>query len=149
MRLPRPPSSANPRFILASAASTEWDQVRDFSARQNRLVARASSVRAVLRLLKRSQCAVILTETALEDGTWRDLLGALSPRPDAPEIVVIDRNADDALWLDVLDAGGFDLLRTPLEERDLAHAFSLAEANWLARISAGVRGLGLSAAGDR
>ncbi|MBL8233208.1 MAG: hypothetical protein JNL98_32215 [Bryobacterales bacterium] len=92
---------------------------------------------------------MILTETSLEDGSWRDLLCALSRLPNAPEIVVIDRKADDALWLDVLDAGGFDLLRTPLEERDLAHAFNLAEAHWLARVSAGVRGLGLGAAGDR
>lgn len=71
------------------------------------------------RSLKPRWSGVVLTETSLPDGTWKDVLSlANSVCPDA-QIVVTSRLADDYLWAEVLNRGAFDLLAQPLDRTEV------------------------------
>jgi FixJ family two-component response regulator len=41
-------------------------------------------------------------------------------------LVVASRNADDALWAEVLNLGGFDLLQKPLDAEGVRHVIEFA-----------------------
>jgi DNA-binding NtrC family response regulator len=65
--------------------------------------------------------ALVLTDTALPDGTWADMLQvARDARPSSP-VIVVSRVVDVRLYLDVLDSGAYDFLAPPFVPTDLAH----------------------------
>ena len=43
-----------------------------------------------------------------------------------PQLIVADRLADDALWAEVLNLGGYDLLMTPFEPEEVLRVVSMA-----------------------
>ena len=47
-----------------------------------------------------------------------------------PRLVVATWLADDRLWAEVLDLGGFDVLQKPFEARELFRVVSLALRDW-------------------
>jgi len=56
---------------------------------------------------------VLVTAPSLPDAAWRDLLHAAREiRPEA-KVVVCSPLGDARLWIDVLEAGGFDVLAEP------------------------------------
>ena len=70
---------------------------------------------------------VVVADYGLPDGTWRNarlLVRALSP---SSEIVVASCIADERMWAEVLNLGGFDLLPEPAEEAELLR---IAESAW-------------------
>ena len=76
---------------------------------------------------------VILCESALPDGTWRDVVAAVGSAPDAPRVIVMSRAADDALWSDVLEGGAYDLMPFPCDARELFRSVTFAWNRWSAR----------------
>ena len=65
--------------------------------------------------------AVVLCESILEDGSWKDILGLLGTGAGAPPLIVTSRLADANLWAEVLNLGGYDVLAKPFEARDVSH----------------------------
>jgi hypothetical protein len=49
---------------------------------------------------------------------------------DRPRLIVFSRNADDRLWAEVLNLGGFDLLATPFREEEFVFAIGSAWLDW-------------------
>jgi DNA-binding NtrC family response regulator len=65
--------------------------------------------------------ALVLTDTALPDGSWADVLQlARDALPGSP-VIVVSRVVDLPLYLDVLDSGGYDFVAPPFVPTDLAH----------------------------
>jgi len=73
---------------------------------------------------------VVLCECPLPDGNWKDVLGQLAPMPDRPRLIVFSRQADESLWAEVLNLGGFDLLATPFREAELVFTIGSAWLDW-------------------
>ncbi|HYO81985.1 MAG TPA: response regulator [Bryobacteraceae bacterium] len=70
--------------------------------------------------------AVVLCETDLPDGSWRDLL-ALTSHLDAPSrVLVTSRVADENLWAEVLHLGGYDVIAKPYDTREVSRAIQTA-----------------------
>jgi DNA-binding response OmpR family regulator len=80
--------------------------------------------------LSRQPMPVVLCESELDDGTWKDVLGGLSAAPDPPALVVTSRLADEYLWAEVLNLGGYDVLMKPFESTEVFRVISLAWLNW-------------------
>lgn len=79
---------------------------------------------------------VVLTDLVLPDGSWCDVLNqVLDLRPEA-EVVVCARLADERLWTDVLDAGGFDVLAEPYQDLEVERVVTRAVAGrrWAAAV---------------
>ena len=80
--------------------------------------------RAALRVCT---VGVVISESHLPGGhTWKDLLAEVQGMPDPPMLVVADRLADDRLWAEVLNLGGYDVLTKPLDTKEVLHTVSLA-----------------------
>ena len=71
--------------------------------------------------------AVVLSERRLSDGhCWKDVLDHLQDMPHPAPLIVADRLADDALWAEVLNLGGYDVLATPFHAKEVLHAVTAA-----------------------
>jgi len=71
----------------------------------------------VLRLDQ--EVRVVLTDLALPDGSWFDILNLVGDLHPGAHVVVCARVADERLWTQVLEAGGFDVLVEPYQEREV------------------------------
>ena len=78
--------------------------------------------------LRRHRFVAVLCESELIDGTWRDVLEEMSTQAPAPPLIVTSFLADASLWAEVLNRGGFDVVRVPFEEEELARVATLASA---------------------
>lgn len=60
------------------------------------------------------QSLLVVCRDELPDGGWRDLIAELAVAGEKMELIVVSRCADEHLWAEVLNVGGFDLISTPL-----------------------------------
>ena len=74
--------------------------------------------------------AVLLTASTLPDGDWRDLLHFSLGLWRPPRLIVFCTQADERLWAEVLNLGGFDLLLTPFRSEEVVPALDLASRSW-------------------
>jgi DNA-binding response OmpR family regulator len=65
--------------------------------------------------VRRLRPRVVLCEETLSDGNWRNLLQALDIEGRGTRLIVASRRADDALWAEVLNLGGWDVLMEPFD----------------------------------
>ncbi len=72
----------------------------------------------------------VLTETTLPDGDWCSVLQEVVRSRVSAAVVVCARVADERLWCDVLDRGGYDLLNEP---------YTLEEVQWVMEGAARLR----------
>lgn len=87
----------------------------------------ASSCAEAVELMRDSPAVrVVLTDLCLPDGSWFDVLNRVGDlKPDA-QVVVCARLADERLWSQVLEAGGFDVLVEPYEAPEVRRILSAA-----------------------
>jgi DNA-binding NtrC family response regulator len=91
------------------------------------------SVRAcaeAMRFLEKNRVPVIVCSHDLPDGLWTDLLGCLDNLSDPPVLIVTSHQADEALWAEVLNLGGYDVLPQPFERSEVVRVISLAWLHW-------------------
>lgn len=73
---------------------------------------------------------VVVCERDLSDGSWKDVLEIAASLPCPPPVIVTSRLADDHLWAEVLNLGGYDVLAKPLDEQELSRTLTLAWERW-------------------
>jgi DNA-binding NtrC family response regulator len=61
---------------------------------------------------------------------WRDLAKLLAGKPHAPRLIVSSRFADEYLWAEVLNLGGYGLLVTPFDSGEVLRIVDLARHSW-------------------
>jgi DNA-binding NtrC family response regulator len=83
-----------------------------------------------VELLGRHQVCAVLSEAELADGNWRNLLRCLSPAGPPPFLIVTSRLADERLWAEVLNLGGYDLLAQPFDSQEVLRVVGLACQNY-------------------
>jgi DNA-binding response OmpR family regulator len=99
-----------------------------FAARIHRLKGWRDAVRSASSIPPR----VIVCERRLPDGDWRDVLGLALDLPHPPTVIVTCRQADEHLWAEVLNLGGYDVLAKPFDEREVGRSLTLAWERWAA-----------------
>jgi DNA-binding response OmpR family regulator len=77
--------------------------------------------------------AVILCERDLPDGNWKTVLAACENRPDSPLLLVTSKTADENLWAEVLNLGGYDVLMKPFELGEVTRVIGMAWRQWFTR----------------
>jgi DNA-binding response OmpR family regulator len=75
--------------------------------------------RRAIGWLERNAVQVVIAEGGAVDAGWQGLLDALRDLPDPPQLVVTSRTADDFLWCEVLNRGGYDVLARPLNRDEV------------------------------
>ncbi len=96
----------------------------------------ARSCREALEILGHRAIAVVICERDLPDGDWKAILSATRPLEQPPPLIVCSRAADEFLWAEVLNLGGWDVLAKPFEAKEVIWSVGLAWKEWLRRQSA-------------
>ncbi len=101
--------------------------ILDRSAWNLRLVPTFREAQAALH---EARTGIVISDCCLSDGhSWRDLLDEIETLPQPPPLLVASRLAENRLWAEVLNLGGYDLLVLPFEASEVLHAVRSA---WLA-----------------
>ena len=77
--------------------------------------------------LSHGRISIVFCERDLPDGTWRNILEHLWSAGERPLLIVTSRTADEWLWAEVLNLGGYDVLAKPLEGKEVRHALQTAD----------------------
>jgi len=70
----------------------------------------------------------------LPDGTWKDILRTAETQSQAPLVLVVSRHADDRLWAEVLNLGGYDLLLKPFDRSEVTRVVGMAWRCWFGAV---------------
>ena len=77
----------------------------------------ARSIPELLNILKGSTYGALFCDWSFNKSSWREALKEVHwSHPELP-MIVVHHTADEQEWVDVLDAGAFDLLGPPYNER--------------------------------
>jgi len=93
-------------------------------------LSKTRSLASALAFLRTQKTPVVLCETDLLPGTWRDLLEEVTSAPNAPAVIVSSRLADDRLWAEALNLGAWDVLARPFVKSEVYQAVSAAWRHW-------------------
>jgi DNA-binding NtrC family response regulator len=117
--------------VLAICPRPE-DRVRlhEILQRQGPTICDASTWQEGSAELRRNRPQVVICEATLPDADWKTVLGETASRSEAPRLIVISSQADESLWAEVLNLGGYDLLPKPLVEDEVVRVVDLAWQNW-------------------
>lgn len=115
--------------ITLLAVSTNPDDLyslRDILEQDDWQVRQATSCDEALRFMKDEKPAVVACEHSLPDGNWKDLFNLATSLDNPPPFVVLSRHADESLWAEVLNMGGYDVLATPFERNEVSRVVAMA-----------------------
>lgn len=85
------------------------------------------------RILERVRTGVVVCERDLPDGCWRDILHTAQLLPNPPNVIVASRHADEYLWAEVLNLGGYDVLVKPFDTKEVLRVIGLAFLQYSSR----------------
>lgn len=121
-----------PTVLLVFPARRDLDYLRKMIAEFPWRTLEARSCREAALRLFQYNVPVIVTERCLPDGDWKDLMSLIAPLASPPPLIVSAPRADDQLWAEVLNLGGFDVLARPFEKTEVQRVLHSA---WTHRTS--------------
>ena len=90
----------------------------------------SSTLECAKGIVQRHQIPIAISERDLQPGSWRDLLEHMVRMPHLPLLIVTSRLADDRLWAEVLNLGGFDVLAKPFDAIEVTRVAESALRQW-------------------
>jgi DNA-binding NtrC family response regulator len=120
--LPNPPLG----ILSVSAAAEDHIAVRKSLPDISCWVQTAESCHTAFESLRYGRISIVVCERDLPDGNWRDVLEWVGSPPEGPFVIVTSRLADEWLWAEVLNLGGFDLLAKPFNAEETRHVLETA-----------------------
>jgi DNA-binding response OmpR family regulator len=79
----------------------------------------ACNRKKAMSYLEQHRVQVVVADCGVPGWNWKNILQDLRRLAPAPQLVVSSRTADDCLWSEVLNLGGYDVLARPLERDEL------------------------------
>ncbi len=107
------------RILHVTPSETDHAFLRSVFKHPNWQIHRVQNCDDASAFMLRSPLSVVLSEAILPDGSWKEILEQTRRSLDMPNLVVTSRLADDRLWAEVLNLGGWDVLSTPFEAAEL------------------------------
>jgi len=121
------PLTNPPLGILSVSATTEdHTALRQSVSGMGCWLQTAESCQSALERLNHGRISIVVCERDLPDGTWRDILERLASCPGRPFLIVTSRVADEWLWAEVLNLGGYDVLAKPFDAKETRHVLETA-----------------------
>jgi DNA-binding NtrC family response regulator len=121
-----PPRMENITLLAVSPDQNDHYSLQHILGSKRWTVHAARSCHEAEAALQHDHPAVIACESDLPDGSWKDLLNLLLRLENPPPIVVVSRHADESLWAEVLNLGGYDVLAKPLESDEVERVLTMA-----------------------
>jgi DNA-binding response OmpR family regulator len=83
-----------------------------------------------MHMLDEHRFGVFICDSSRESGNWRSVLADLQNRHDPPSLIVSSRLADERLWAEVLNLGGYDVLMQPFDRSEVLRVTAMAGLSW-------------------
>jgi len=112
--------------LLLGKFETDRALVKDIFRRTGWQLLEARDRRRAMECLGRNPVQVVIAETDLPHWNWRQVLHDLHQLTAPPLLVVSSRTADDSLWAEVLNIGGYDVLAQPFEAHEVERVVASA-----------------------
>jgi DNA-binding NtrC family response regulator len=120
-----------PNEVLAVGASEDdLNRLRSAFGRSSWQLHTARTADEARERLRGERIPVVLCARHLPDGDWKTVLKFADGLVHPPKLIVFSRHADDRLWAEVLNLGGFDVLDFPARPPEIFRAISSAWRNW-------------------
>jgi len=131
---PRPCSAfPQPDHSCIALAVNLADEENSFLANilrgSNWIVKNARTCQQAFDLSRNGPVPVVLCQPHMPDGTWNNLMERMRELAVPPAVVVVSRLADEHLWAEVLNLGGYDVLMVPFDRTEVFRVLFLA---WMA-----------------
>jgi CheY-like chemotaxis protein len=91
---------------------------------------RRLTLESALAALRENQIPIVICESDLHPGTWKDMLERTKLLPTPPLLIVTSRLADEYLWLEALNLGAYDVVAKPFDSHELTRIVSFAWLYW-------------------
>jgi len=111
--------SSSVSALLVGEYESDRALVREVFGKLGWRLFEARDGRRAIGWLESNPVQVVIAEGRAADAGWQRLLDALRDLPDPPQLVVTSRTADDYLWSEVLNRGGYDVLPRPLNRDEV------------------------------
>ena len=82
--------------------------------------------RRAMQYLERNPVHVVLAESDLPNWSWKKVLHDIRRLAPPPQLIVTSRTADDYLWAEVLNIGGYDVLPQPFARDEVERVVAAA-----------------------
>ena len=129
--VPIPSSADQAVAVLAVSPDRRYhSQLQQIFSHSNWKIFGVGSCAEACRFLQQSRIGVVLSDSTLPDGTWKDLLRQLRGMPGPPLLVVSAEDSDVVFWAEVLNLGAYDVLSKPLDHMEVVRIVSLAWLHW-------------------
>ncbi len=116
--------------LVVSAAEEEHRFLRHLFDHTNWFIHTARCCGEAAELLRGRTIPVVLCDYDLPDGSWRNMLSVIESSQLPALLIVASHRADDFLWAEVLNLGGYDVLMKPYEPSEVVRVVSLAWLHW-------------------
>lgn len=90
----------------------------------------ASSFSEAARILRGAAVPVVICEYKLDDGDWKALYNLVRDLDVPCRFLVTMRHADETVWSEILEGGGYDCLPKPFRSDEVYRLVSLAWRSW-------------------
>ncbi len=121
---------SKPTVLIVASGTDNAVPLRAVPGSDKWLIEKALTCREAILAARRFRPRVVLCEERLPDGTWRDLLRELDELWHGSRLIVVSPNADDALWAEVLNLGGYDVLTEPVDRIELQRVIENCYPEW-------------------
>jgi putative hemolysin len=108
-------------ILSISAAREDHNILRNILHDSRWRIVTSRTCKQAIALLCRRHLPVVICESDLPDGTWRDVLDRMRALTNPPVLIVTSRLADDYLWAEVLNLGGYNVFAKPFRETEVKH----------------------------
>jgi DNA-binding response OmpR family regulator len=114
------------KVLLISSRPESQVSLRLVFDQSNWLLHGVSTCGDALTHLCENDTAVVICERDLPDGDWKLVLHRLESLPMPPNLIVTSLLANDELWAEVLNLGGYDVLAQPFDAEEVHRVIFLA-----------------------
>ncbi len=117
-----------PTILALIHSETDFVALQDIVVPKHRgPLRRGTTLVEARQLVNRELIDIVITEVDLADNHgWRDVLDTIESAGALQPLIVVSRLADEFLWAEVLNLGGFDVLSEPFEEEDVVRVLESA-----------------------
>ena len=124
--LSKPQAAEIITILVASAQQEDHETLQLIFDHRNWRILKAETCAETRKVLRETKVAAVISDRDLPDGSWKEVLYELALMKAPPQLIVASRLADDHLWAEVLNLGGFDVLQKPFEPSEVMRAVSMA-----------------------
>lgn len=127
------PSNSDPctgRVLAITPSDEDHEILRSIFFQSNWTIHAARNCVEASGFLSAHDIPVIICERTLPDGTWKDVFALAGALPKPAQVLVASRLADERLWAEVLNLGGYDVLLKPFVPDEVFRSITLAWRHW-------------------